>query len=79
MLPWKDHEGYCEAEKFVRNFLVTNDTAERGVKLATDFIATVTKNSDEFQDLLQLVEHNRVTIPDDKKITVKNTFYDFPI
>ena len=52
---------------------------ERGVKLATYFIATVTKNSDEFQDLLQLVEHNRVTIPDDKKITVKNTFYDFPI
>ena len=52
---------------------------ERGVKLATYFIATVTKNSYEFKDLLHLAEHNEVNIADDKKNTAKNTFYDFPI
>jgi hypothetical protein len=52
---------------------------ERGVKLATDFIASLTKNPNEFQDLLQLVEHNRNKIPDDKKKTVKNTYLDFPM
>ena len=76
---WKDDEGFCAAEKYFKNLLVTNDTAERGVKLATDFIATMTKNPHEFQDLLQVVEHNRKLIPDDKKSSVKNTYLDFPI
>ena len=44
---------------------------ERGVKLATYFIATVTKNSYEFKDLLHLAEHNWVNIPDDKKTLPK--------
>ena len=29
---WKNHEGFKEIESFVRNILVVNDTAERGIK-----------------------------------------------
>ena len=35
---------------------------ERGIKLATYFIATVTKNSYEFKDLLHLAEHNKQNV-----------------
>ena len=45
-------------EKQESNLLATIDIMERGVKLATYFIATVTKNSYEFKDLLHLAEHN---------------------
>ena len=35
---------------------VTNDLAERGVKLVSEFCDILTKDSDDLQNLLQVVE-----------------------
>ena len=43
---WKNYESYLEMENWVRNLKVTNDTAERGVKLVSDFSKILTKELD---------------------------------
>ena len=45
---------------------MNNESKSRSISLQLS-----QKKCDEFQDLLQLVEHNRVTIPDDKKAQSK--------
>ena len=42
---WKNHDGFKEVEIFVRNMLVVNDTAERGIKLISDYANCLTKNA----------------------------------
>ncbi|CAH0552813.1 unnamed protein product [Brassicogethes aeneus] len=42
---------------------VVNDIAERGVKLFEEHNQLITKNEDEKQDLLQIVEANRKSVP----------------
>ena len=42
---WKNHDGFKEVESFVRNLLVVNDTAERGIKLISDYANCLTKNA----------------------------------
>ena len=59
---WKNHEGFKEIESFVRNILVVNDTAERGIKLISDYANCLTKNASERQEILQLVEYHRSTL-----------------
>ena len=77
---WKDHAGYCEAKEIIDNLLVTNDTAERGIKMITDFNTSLVKDPNERQRLLQVVEYHRSKIPDAKKTTVKASYFiDFPI
>ena len=66
---WKNHDGFKEVESFVRNLLVVNDTAERGIKLISDYANCLTKNASERQEILQLVEYHRSKISDDKKST----------
>lgn len=67
---WEDNADYKEAERVVQSLKVVNDTAERGVKLIQDFNAVLTKNEDEKQFLLQVVQEHRKLYPDSKKGTV---------
>ena len=64
---WEEEESYKKAKEFVRTVKVTNDVAERGVKLAADYATILTKD-DEIRDrLLQGVERCRRLFPDFKK------------
>ena len=38
---------------------VVNDAAERGIKLASDYVQSLTKDSDVRQKLFQTVEYHR--------------------
>ena len=68
---WKSDVGFLEMEEFVKNLLVTNDTAERGIKFIQDYAEILTKDTKERQDILQVVEKHREEIPDVKKETLK--------
>ena len=41
---------------------VVNDAAERGVKLASDFVSS-SRNEDTFQESLQIIEEHRKHVP----------------
>ena len=71
---WKNNPDYGEMENFVKNLLVTNDTAERGVKLISDYSMILTKDSEERQKLLQVVEDHRKTYPDCNKTTLSKKY-----
>jgi len=47
-----------EKQAIVDNLKVVNDTAERGVKIASDFI-DYAKKEKKYQCILQVVEQNR--------------------
>ena len=64
---WENMSGYTKAETVVRSFAVTNDSAERNVKLMQDFIP-MRENVDEQQALFQVVEQYR-----NKQSEEKNT------
>lgn len=64
---WENMSGYTKAETVVRSFAVTNDSAERNVKLMQDFIP-MCENVDEQQALFQVVEQYR-----NKQSEEKNT------
>ena len=65
---WEHSAGFKSLQSFVKNVLVTNDLAERGVKLMADFIDKAEK---ETQELLQVVEFHRKQFPDFKKKTLR--------
>ena len=67
---WKNYDSFLEMESFVKNLKVTNDTAERGVKLVSDYANSLTKNSVEREDLLQVVEQHRRLMPGCSKATL---------
>ena len=50
----------CERSSSLR---VVNDTAERGVKLFEEYNHAITKDEEEKQFLLQVVEANRKDVP----------------
>ena len=49
---------------------MTNDCAERAVKLATDYSKSLTKDSQERSRIYQVVEAERRAKPDAKKATL---------
>ena len=67
---WNGREDYQAAMKYVNSLHVTNDFAERGVALITDFNSALTKDEEQKQYLLQVVEHHRKQFPNPKKTTV---------
>ena len=67
---WMDYPGYVECYTFARNMKVVNDTAERGVKLISDFLNTTTKDESQLQYLLQAVEAHRDKFPNFNKKTL---------
>ena len=62
---------YRKLEDFAKNISVTNDIAERGIRIITDFIDK-SENEDQRQALLQVVENYRDQVPDLKKNSFKN-------
>ena len=68
---WSDDSEYMKFNEFVSGLNVTNDLAERGVKLIEDFINTSTKNEEQLQALMQVVEAHRRQYPDCKKSTLE--------
>ena len=61
---------HMEFRNFVRTVKVTNDCAERGVKLATEYSKSLTKDSQERSKIYQVVEAERRAKPDAKKATL---------
>lgn len=59
---WIKNKAYQDGQRVVRNLQVVNDLAERGVKLCKDFNKLLTKDNDENERVLQVVEHNRKLI-----------------
>jgi hypothetical protein len=67
---WKLEPDVCTANDFVRTGKVVNDTAERGVKLMTDFATCITTDPIQRAALLQAVEQHRQLYPDCLKSTL---------
>ena len=63
---WPSDDGYCQAKLIVNNLSVVNDGAERGVKLAHDFLDS-SKKKENLQNVLQIVENDRNLIPNQRK------------
>lgn len=67
---WPQLEAYQHAKVVAHSLKVVNDSAERGIALATNFNKSLTKKEDEKQYLYQVVESHRKQYPDAKKATL---------
>jgi hypothetical protein len=67
---WENNTDYKEMENFVRTVKVTNDVAERGVKVISDYSKILTQDNSLRRKLLQGVEMSRKIHPDFKKMTL---------
>lgn len=56
---WPESQSYKTAFEFINNLACVNDSAERGVALIQNFNATITKDEEQKQFLLQVVEKHR--------------------
>ena len=65
---WIMFSEYRKLVEFATNLPVTNDLAERGIHLITEYI-NKSANEDQRQALLQVVEYHRSLVPD---LTKKN-------
>ncbi|XP_050548499.1 uncharacterized protein LOC126910163 [Daktulosphaira vitifoliae] len=70
---WNENEGYIEGKRVVESIKVVNDTAERGVKLLTDFNEKFTKNEEQKQFFLQVVKIIEKSFLDSKD-TLKESY-----
>ena len=67
---WKENSDYVASEQIVSALTVVNDSVERGVKLIQDYNSLLTKNEEQKQYLLQVVQEHRHKFPDSKKGTL---------
>ena len=67
---WEEVDDFKTAREFVKTVKVTNDVADRGVKLASDFATMLTKDDEMRAMLLQGVERSRKMFPNFKKQTL---------
>ena len=56
---WKNYESFQEMENWVQTLKITNDTAERGIKLVSEYCDILTKDSEDLNNLMQVVEQHR--------------------
>lgn len=70
---WCTHEGYLGAVNTIKNIRVVNDSAERGVKLSTDFLSSALIEK-RYQNVLQVVENDRAKIPNQRKKSSQSWF-----
>ena len=56
---WKEDRDYLEMKDFARSVKLTNDVAERGVKLIDDFANILTTDSEERKKLVLAVQNHR--------------------
>lgn len=64
---WDIHYGFCRGKTKLEKIVVVNDNSERTVALMTEFNEKITKNEEQKQFLLQVVEENRKQVPLAKK------------
>lgn len=64
---WETAFDFEEGWSFCRNIFVVNDAGERGVKFVQDYNRILTKDEDELQLILQMVEAYRKKYPSYKK------------
>ena len=67
---WESRSDYQTAAKYVRALKVVNDCAERGVALMQNYNSILTKNEDQKQFLLQVVEQHQRKYPNALKKTL---------
>lgn len=72
---WSGNNDYQKAKAIVANLSIVNDLAERGVKLASEFLSA-TRCESSFQNVLQVVENDRHALPNQRNIKIqpKNWF-----
>ena len=63
---WSTDEGYLATKDIVESLAVVNDAAERGVKLGHDFLSYA-RNEENYQNILQVVENDRKSLPNQRK------------
>ena len=56
---WETDPSYISSKKICKMLIVVNDAAERGVSLIQEYNSRHTKNEEELQSLLQVVQENR--------------------
>ena len=64
---WETNASYLKMQKFARTLKTTNDTAERGVKLISDYSNILTKDSEERKKIVMTVQNHRKNFPVMKK------------
>ena len=67
---WETNPDYLQAEDIVRALRVVNDTAERGVALMQEYNALLSKDEEQTQFALQVIQEHRKRHPDCKKATI---------
>jgi hypothetical protein len=66
---WEESEDFRKARQFVTTVKVVNDAAERGIKLASDYVKSLTKDSAVRGKIFQTVEFHRREKADKKNST----------
>lgn len=68
---WEGNEEYQTAFEFCKDLLVDNDAAERGVKFMKDYNRSLTRDEDEMQFILQVIDLYRKEYPSHTKSKLK--------
>jgi len=71
---WDENVDFQNGLKIVNTFRVTNDMAERGVKLMEEYNKVLTRNEEQKQYVLQVIEDYRRKYSNSLKTTVLNPF-----
>ena len=67
---WPINEKYLESRNLFKTLKVVNDSAERAVKLTQDYINILTRDEDQKQYLISVVEEHRKNFPNANKQTI---------
>ncbi len=67
---WDSDGEFVKARNFVLHVKTVNDTAERAVELASEYVNILTKDSKTRQKIIQVVEKARKERPDNRKSTL---------
>ena len=67
---WFKYDSFKRLEQLVMNMKVTNDTAERGIKILEDYKDVLTTDNEQRNVILHCVENIRKKYPDFKKKTL---------
>lgn len=60
---WPEDVNFQECKRFFQNLSVVNDVAERGVALIEEYNKCLTKNEDDLQYLLLVINNHRKSFP----------------
>lgn len=69
---WSNDDDFRNAQSKLRNVSATNDNAERGVALISEFNDKITKDEEQKQYLLQIINQHRKSIPFPSKTVLIN-------